>query len=185
MDEVDGPVTLQPPCCGDPKEAASTVLMLAVGCVGAGLLDEDHYEDKLKLQQRFALRFKEVVDEETRQETPSLDVIEAVFIITDLQLDMINNRDPLDAQDLNHPASSLSSLLRLSPASHEAVVRLAIRQGINRRPAPVHAGSDIWKTVTGQVISESEALRRVRIFWAVSEDEHSRTLTSADEQTRL
>lgn len=170
MGEVDGSVTLQPPCCGDPKEPAHTVLMLAVGCVGAGLLDEDYYEDKFKLQQRFALRFKEVVDEETRQESPSLDVIEAVFIIADLQLDMIDNRDPLDAQDLNHPASSLSSLLRLSPASHEAVVRLAIRLGINRRPAPTHAGSDIWKTVTGQVISESEALRRVRIFWAVSED---------------
>ncbi|MCO5553701.1 hypothetical protein L7F22_007227 [Adiantum nelumboides] len=170
------------PSYGDQLQPISEILLLAVACIGAGLLEPPIAEvgssAKFQLQERIALRFQEHLrhdgwgDDYSSERT---DVIEAVYIMSDPQLAILDEDEPFAGWDV--PADyrdkfkrSPRDPLRLSPTSHEAVVRLMFKLGINRRPKrrkDCPPGDDrVWEALDGSYVSEREVFRRVRIFWS-------------------
>lgn len=160
----------------------SLLLILAVGCVGASLLESPiaapGSQAKFRLQDRIALRFQELLYEKelvTQLTEDGTDVIEACYIMSDPSLKILGN-DPKNAQFnwediIRAPIASRALLdpLRTSPSSAEAVVRLVFTMGLNRRPKARKdcPSDDPRKWISGGVfITEYECQRRMRIFWS-------------------
>lgn len=182
------PKTEELPPAGADDRPLSVLLMLAVGCVGAALLEppiaEKGSKAKFRLQDRMALRFREVMNETdlvVRLKLEGTDVIEACYIMADPSLKILgdddSNNTSAKAIDWDRvvrtpiASSSLLNPLQMSPSSTEAVVRLIFKMSINRRPkrrenCPL---DDPRKWVSGGVfLTEKEVFRRVRVFWSVS-----------------
>ncbi|MCO5565591.1 hypothetical protein L7F22_019265 [Adiantum nelumboides] len=160
----------------------SLLLILAVGCVGASLLEAPiaapGSQAKFRLQDRMALRFQELLYEKelvTQLTDEGTDVIEACYIMSDPSLKILGD-DPKNAQFnwediIRAPIASRALLdpLRTSPSSAEAVVRLIFTMGLNRRPKARKdcPADDPRKWISGGVfITEYECQRRMRIFWS-------------------
>lgn len=173
---------VEQPSFGDHLEPVSEILLLAVACIGAGLLEapiaEAGSSAKFQLQERIAVRFQEHLRHDgwgDGRGIERMDVIEAVYIMSDPQLAILDEDEPFAGWDA--PADykdkfrrSPRDPLRLSPTSHEAVVRLMFKLGINRRPKrrkDCPPGDDrVWEALDGSYVTEREVFRRVRIFWS-------------------
>lgn len=182
---------------GSDNRPLSVLLILAVGCVGAALLEppiaEKGSRAKFRLQDRMALRFREVLQEVdllTRLRYEGTDVIEACYIMSDPSLKILGDDDPsnssLHAIDwekvMRTPLASqaLHDPLRVSPSSAEAVVRLIFKLSINRQPRPRKdcppGDKRTWISSSGAFIGEREVFRRIRIFWSAFMQDSFRSL---------
>jgi hypothetical protein len=141
----------------------SELLILAVGCIGASLLELPDNDFKFRLQDRLALRFQQMLDGDMsrRLELEGTDVVEACYIMSDPFLSVIgNSSSPTPREDF----------LRIRPATTEGIIRLVFELGIHRQPTLRHSippnDLRIWQS-NGQYITEREMFRRMRIFWTI------------------
>lgn len=184
FEENDGKLPLPVKSVDIPEGSPlSLLLILAVGCVGASLLEAPiaapGSQAKFRLQDRMALRFQELLYEKdlvTQLTDDGTDVIEACYIMSDPSLKILGD-DPKNAQFnwediIRAPIASRALLdpLRTSPSSAEAVVRLIFTMGLNRRPKARKdcPSDDPRKWISGGIsITEYECQRRMRIFWSI------------------
>lgn len=148
----------------------SEILILAVGCIGASLLEPPvaDYDNKSKfrLQDRIALKFKKRLEGDLmrRLEHEETDVVEACYIMSCPFLSGIGN--------IPFVLPGQSNPLQIRPASPEGITRLIYSLGINRRPKLRRdcppGDNRIWSTSNGRNITEMEMFRRMRIFWTCS-----------------
>lgn len=176
-----------PPFWMEPQENANTMdrplselLLLAVGCIGAALLEppiaDFHSKAKFRLQDRLALQFQERLSKDDlllRLQHEGTDVIEACYIMSDPTLTILGDdwpsRSTIEWETVSQLDRSQRDPLRLRPASHEGIVRLIFKMGINRRPRlrkDCPPGDNRLYESLGAHVTELETLRRLRIFWA-------------------
>jgi hypothetical protein len=171
-----------------PKEDAqsmdrplSELLLLSVGCIGAALLEppiaDFDSKAKFRLQDRLALKFQEAINKHDlllRLQHEGTDVVEACYIMSDPMLtvlgDDLPSRTSIDWDAIRQMDKSQRDPLRLRPASHEGIIRLIMKMGLNQNPKPrkdVPPGDDRLWDCDGIYINEREVFRRSRIFWSI------------------
>ncbi|UZJ53118.1 hypothetical protein CBS101457_002438 [Exobasidium rhododendri] len=158
------------------------LLMLAVACLGASLLEPPIAEvgntAKFKLRSRCVKRYGEIIKERDWAEWYKLanaaDVIEAIYLMSEYSYESVDllSLSPFEKESQESAKKNKErDICNKDPLSLSFLIEMAMRLRINEAPkhraALVEGDDKPMMDGNGVCISTAEAFRRKRMFWVI------------------